>query len=311
MKWSLVLSGGGARGIAHIGVLKALEVLQVPPPQCVVGCSMGAVVGALYALGMSVREMEAFFQRDFVISDYVNARDPSACVEAGMVWGARAAFQRLGKLVQLGVSLNTLVRGLGLDSGEKFATLLTRVTGGKSFHDCKIPFLCNAVNLCTGAEVVLSSGVLARALRASCAYPGVFAPVRQEGVYLADGCILNNTPVWIARAQGFDAVLAVTFDRFEQLELSDFRTGFDVLLRSLSCASHAVATQARNYPSACVRVETRRDQSDFSRPQELVARGYAAVQHARAVLDVFFARGVRGMLGRRRLARQARAYFER
>lgn len=106
MKWSLVLSGGGARGIAHIGVLKALEALQVPPPQCVVGCSMGAVVGALYALGMSVREMEAFFQRDFVISDYVNARDPSACVEAGMVWGARAAFQRLGKLVQLGVSLD-------------------------------------------------------------------------------------------------------------------------------------------------------------------------------------------------------------
>ncbi|WP_206183432.1 patatin-like phospholipase family protein [Treponema pedis] len=107
MKWALVLSGGGARGIAYVGMLKAFNELNYPQPNCIVGCSMGAVIGGLYASGMTVNEMISFFSNGFNLSDYVEVSKFSL------------GHTKISKILQLGAGLNNLINKQGIDSGEK------------------------------------------------------------------------------------------------------------------------------------------------------------------------------------------------
>lgn len=169
------LGGGGARGLAHIGVLKVLEEHGLRPG-IIAGTSMGSVIGALYASGLGAGDIE------------------------------RALRLNVGRLARL-----TDVRpsASGLVQGKHIAEWLKSLVGDLTFPDLKIPFACVATDILNGQEVVLRSGPVITAVRASISIPGIFTPVSVRGRYLVDGGLVNVVPVSTCREVGAEYVVAV------------------------------------------------------------------------------------------------------
>lgn len=206
-KIGLALSGGGARGGAHIGVLRALEELQVPIDY-IAGTSMGAVVGAYYAAGYSPDQIEqAISETDWAnaFSDHPDRRDLTMRkkqLDADFLIPHRVGFNR-GKLqLPLGV-----IEGQKLD--QIFQRAFEPVRDVHDFDKLPIPFRAVATDLVTGEEVVIASGSLPEAVRASMSIPGLFAPVLLANLMLADGGMANNLPISVVREMGADIVIAV------------------------------------------------------------------------------------------------------
>ena len=203
----LVLSGGGARGAAHIGVLKMLDRLHVPI-DAIAGTSMGAVVGGLYASGLSGQEIE----QAMASVDWQSAfRDRLRRTELGF----RHKEEDRDFLVNLPVGLRgkKLVIPEGLVQGEKLTETLRQLTLPVAtltdFDQLPTRFRAVATDLETGAAVVIGDGDLTTAMRASMSAPGAFAPVEYRGQLLVDGGLVENLPVDVARAMGVDVLIVV------------------------------------------------------------------------------------------------------
>jgi NTE family protein len=203
----LVLSGGGARGAAHIGVLKMLDRLRVPV-DVIAGTSMGAVVGGLYASGMSGDEIEhalASLNWQAAFRD----RPPRTQLDYRRKEEDREFLVNL----PLGLQGRRLVIPKGLVQGQLLTETLRRLTVPVAritdFDQLPTPFRAVATNLETGAKVVLGSGDLTTAMRASMSVPGVFAPVEYHNEILVDGGLADNLPIDVARAMGVDVLIVV------------------------------------------------------------------------------------------------------
>ncbi len=202
----LVLSGGGARGAAHIGVLKVLEEYRVPI-DCIAGTSMGALVGASYATGTSVAELEQIIQG---ISSRALFHDKPPRQERSIRSKQDDASILFG--FELGFHDGELELPKGAVSGVQLETVLRRLTKAKGFHnfdELPISFRAVATDLVTGKAVVLSKGEVANIMRASMSVPGAIAPAEIDGKILVDGGLTDNLPVDVARAMGADIVIAV------------------------------------------------------------------------------------------------------
>ena len=274
IEWALVLSGGGARGLAHIGVLRELEDSGFPRPSMVIGTSMGAIIGGLYACGKSPAELERFVRKDFNIGVYLES----------------FAFRLngpVGKVFQTGQALASLATRPGIDKGQKLLELFEELSGGKTFAETAIPFRCNAVDLLSGKEVVFSSGPVARAMRASMSFPLFFDPFIDGGMCLVDGGLADNMPVKIARDEGFSRVIAVNVNRFDAEDPDDPRNGPQVIYRSIECVLNAMTKMG-------IRADLTLDVSDdatpfsFFRQREFIELGRRAVRVNRKNLDDFF-----------------------
>ncbi len=177
-KLGLALGGGGARGLAHIGVLKVLEAEGIPVG-CIAGTSMGGIVAALYASGKSPGELEAIAQR----------------------------LSHLREMMKL-VDFNPPRRGLL--EGKRVREYLTRLLGGTmQFADLNIPLALISVNLIDGCKVVLKEGPLLPAVLATCAFPGLLPPQELNGMALVDGGVLDNVPAEEVRQIGAEVVISV------------------------------------------------------------------------------------------------------
>ena len=203
----LVLSGGGARGLAHIGVLKVLEQLRVPV-DCIAGTSMGAVVGGLYASGMTPEAIEAAMRS----VDWQEAfRD--APPRQDLAFRRKQDDRNFLVRLPLGLKHGAFLLPKGLIQGQKLQETLRRLTlpydHMASFDALPTPFRAVATDLETGKAVILDKGDLALAMRASMSAPGVFAPVDTGGRLLVDGGLAENLPIDVARAMGADVVIAV------------------------------------------------------------------------------------------------------
>ncbi len=202
-----MLSGGGARGAAHIGVLKMLAQMHIPI-DAIAGTSMGAVIGGLYASGLSPSEIES-------VMDSVNWDDAFSDVPPRK----ELSFRRKEEERQFPMKLPLGIRGgrlrlpRGLIEGETLTRILRRLTlpvsGIKSFNDLPTPFRAVATDLSTGEPVVMRAGDLATAMRASLSAPGVFSPVEREGRLLVDGGIAENLPIDVAREMHVDVLIVV------------------------------------------------------------------------------------------------------
>jgi len=203
----LVLSGGGARGAAHIGVIEVLEELRVPV-DVIAGTSMGSIIGGLYALGRSPEDMKTAIAR----IDWVDVfRDDTG--RKDFSFRRKQDDFRFLTSLRLGFKDGSFFIPAGLIQGQKLdfwlnALTLTRQGSGR-FDDLRLPFKAVATNVETGAPVVLDHGEIATALRASMSIPGAFAPVDIAGQRLVDGGSANNLPVDIAQAMGADIIIAV------------------------------------------------------------------------------------------------------
>ena len=208
----LALSGGGARGCAHVGVLRVLEELRVPV-DFVAGTSMGAIVGGLYAAGYSADEVEELILNqdwDAVLNDRPTYRD--------LDFRRKEDRRRYLIGVELGLSKRGPWLPAGLSSGRRLSFLLRRylqpVAHVDDFDRLPIPFRAVAANLATGDAVVLGDGALWTAIRASMSIPAVFTPVEVdddegESQVLVDGGFVLNLPVDVVREMGADIVIAV------------------------------------------------------------------------------------------------------
>jgi NTE family protein len=169
----LALGGGGARGMAHVGVIRVLEREGIPI-DCIAGTSAGSLVGASYAAG--IRD-----QRLLEMALHLRWRDI-----ARLVWPRQ-----------------------GFVSFERMESFLVRTVGDRTFADLEMPYAAIAADLATGEQVVLKEGRLAPAVRASCSVPGLVTPVEVNGRLLVDGGIVNNVPISVVRDLGADVVIAV------------------------------------------------------------------------------------------------------
>ena len=205
-KICLVLSGGGARGAAHVGVLKVLEEYRVPI-HCIAGTSMGALVGAGYATGATVPEMEQL-TADITTERLLREDPPRA--ERSMRRKVDDYKPYFGPEIGVGG------KGLGLPKGvvtgvqlETYLRQLSKAKGYYNFDKLPIPFRAVATDLVTGKPVVFKDGEIADVMRASMSVPGAVAPAEFGGMMLVDGMLTSNLPVETARAMGADVVIAV------------------------------------------------------------------------------------------------------
>ena len=220
---ALVLSGGGAKGIAHVGVLAALDSLGIRP-DLIVGSSMGAAVGALYASGYSGRELDSLV-RAVPLSQLFRTYRPRAPRSLGVlrplvIWeqGDRRFNLQSASIVESEV--NALVNA---------AMLKGNLIARGNFDSLPIPFRAVATDLATRAPVVIGSGDLAQAVRSSVAIPLVFAPELRDSRFLADGGLSANIPVAVARAEGAERVIvsdatehpAESFDGYSPIIVAD------------------------------------------------------------------------------------------
>jgi NTE family protein len=206
-KIGLVLSGGGARGITHIGVLKVMEQLRVPVDY-IAATSMGAIVGGLYASGMSPAEMEKQLTTvswPTLLSDSAPRRDVGFRVKE-----EDAKFPFAFEIGFRDWQFRAFKGALSGSNLESFLHELTRsVDNVPTFNQLPIPFRAIATDMVTGREFIFDRGPIYQAMRASMSVPGMFTPAEIDGHILGDGGLVNNLPVDVVRAMGADIVIAV------------------------------------------------------------------------------------------------------
>jgi NTE family protein len=205
-KIGLALSGGGARGMSHVGVLKALEEKRIPIDY-IAGTSMGSIVGGLYATGMSPDDLEWAIKS----VDWENALNP-ANKRKLKNYRQKQEEKDYFADIEIGISRDGAKSGTGLVGDHKVMLELQRLVGSfneADFDKFPIPFRAVTTDLNAGVPYVIDHGDLAMAMRASMAVPLVFGPVKHQGRMLVDGGILNNLPVDVVREMGADIVIAV------------------------------------------------------------------------------------------------------
>ncbi len=240
----LALGGGFARGVAHIGVFKALEEANIPL-RCLAGTSVGAIMGAIYASGVSVREMEK-------IAALVRFKD----------------FARW-----------TLSRR-GLASNDRMLPFFDKVLKVKTFEELKIPFAVVATDFASGEPVVFRSGPLIPAIRASCAYPGIFLPVEVNGRLMVDGLLAWSVPTPPLRQMGAERVIG-SYLKASWVGKNGPRHVLEIIGQCFSIAQTKMADHWKAEADVILEPDVRGFAfDDFQRAAELVRRGEHATRDA-------------------------------
>jgi len=283
-KIGLVLEGGGALGLAHIGVLMWLEEHRIPISY-VAGTSMGGLVGGIYATGDSpaeIRDLVSGIDWNYVLRGQIPFRDLS--------------YRRKEDAVEYPNSLEFgIKKGIkfpeGFNSGHQVGLLLDRISlpysEMKSFSDLPIPFACVATDLVSGKQHVFHGGSMSVALRSTMSLPGIFNPVRTSESVFVDGGLLDNLPVDVAKDMGADLVIAVDLQD-KQLEPTTSLSSFGVLGQSISVV--IAANELRSMEKADILISvplTDFSSMDYQKDNAIIQKGYEAAASKAAVLSAF------------------------
>lgn len=237
----LALGSGGLRGLAHIGVLKVLESENVPI-DCIAGCSIGSLIGALYA--------------------------------AGLGWENIA---KLAKGLKRRHWLDFIVPKMGIIAGERILQIMRILTQHKSFADLAIPLAVVATDLQEGREVVFTTGSVAEAVRASISVPGIFVPAEVNGMRLVDGAVVNPTPVDVARRMGADIVIAV--DLAHAGTIPSVNNMFDVVIQAIDIMERELGKHRQRFCDVIIRPAVGHiSPSAFDAVEECMALGEEAAR---------------------------------
>src|SRR5579872_416099 len=278
----LALSGGAALGLSEIGIIRWMEENHIPVDR-IAGTSMGAIIGAMYATGMSPTDIQKFAAE----IDWEQAFSPEPAYKQ---ISFRRKQDRRDYLINAPLGLKHGLRGPnGFNSGQGAGLLLDRIAFANSeipsFDDLPIPFRCVATDMQTGEAVVLHDGYLGQAVRASMAIPGVFTPVEFKGRVLADGGLVQNIPVETVKSMDVDVVIAV------ELQLPPGDAGqLGTLVGVLSRAVDVMITQNEHHSLSLANATVAVDMqgftiNDYNRLDDLVASGYkSAASQSSALL---------------------------
>jgi NTE family protein len=259
--WALVLMGGGARGLAHIGVLEALLENDLVPP-VITGTSMGAIIGGLFAAGYLPREIEEI-SHELSYSRLAKVRQAKLPIPGKLVdFFLLESYQR------------KLIRRLGEERGDVLEKSLRQLVGEVLIQNLSIRFGCNAVDLISGREVSFTQGPLYQALRASMAFPFVIEPARFSKMLLVDGGLLNNVPIELARNLGAKRVFVPDVHRpLKKVSAKSFNSTL-ILVHRLIQVVLADSTYSK-LPQAdlIVPINPKVDTFDFTRVSQVVRLG--------------------------------------
>lgn len=236
----LVLSGGGAKGLAHIGVLKVLEEEGIVPDY-ITGTSMGSIIGGLYAIGYTSSELDSIVRGvkwDHLLTDKIplNSVSPHEKNDYNR-YQVEFTITRDGLDIPSG-----LVRGQQIS--ELISSLSWHVADSRSFDDLPIPFRCVAADLISGEQYVFDKGNLTTALRASMSIPTVFSPVSIDSMLLVDGGVLNNYPVQLCREMGADIIIGVNVGFKDKPKKKDLKNFADILMASATIGGNHTNREA-------------------------------------------------------------------
>jgi NTE family protein len=250
-KVGLVLSGGGAAGLGHIGVIKVIEEAGIPI-DFVAGTSMGSIVGAMYAMGMTAEEMENIVKSmdwETLLTDMIPRNDMSLEYKEQL----EKYFYDF-PLTRGGLQLPT-----GLVAGTNISNMLTGLTWPaykiRNFNQLPRPFLCIGADVVRGQEVVLNNGILADALRASMAIPTAFTPVEVHGNLLIDGGFINNFPADHLKAMGADIIIGVDVQR-DLLKKNELKSVISILKQISSLTREDINARNRQLCDILIRPDT-------------------------------------------------------
>jgi NTE family protein len=288
----LVLSGGGARGAAQIGVLKAMEDSNIPI-DFISATSMGAVIGGLYASGYTSAEIESLaLQTDWdellSFSNDANRRDLAIDQKLADDWSFLVVrFQGLQPLIPHAVS-----------SGQRLTNFLSEETlqalyhPNPSFDDLKIPFRAVTTDLISGKRITLDRGSLAEALRASSTVPLLFSPINKDSMQLIDGGLVTNIPVDVAKGAGCDVVVAVNstsgLRNAEELK-APWQTADQIMGIMMQLSNQE---QMKLADIAILPAIGRHLSSDFKGLDSLIAKGYRSAEHSMDSIKVLYQRAL-------------------
>lgn len=230
-KIGLVLSGGGAKGIAHVGIIRAMEKAGIRPDY-VVGTSMGSVVGGLYAMGYSADELEQIIRAidwDLIVTNRVTFEN--------VAFEEKEYYNRY--LLEFPIRDGKIALPSGLIEGQMLSEVLHFYTWParkyRHFDEFPIPFRCIATDVSTGEPVIFEDGYLHDALRSSIAIPTAFTAFQLDSTLVVDGGIVNNFPVDVIRELGADLVIGVNVSDEDFIQAEDLE-GFAAILMQLSMA---------------------------------------------------------------------------
>lgn len=234
---AIALGGGGARGLAHLGILKVLEEAQIQI-DCVAGTSIGALIGSLYALNPDTKAMYRKFLTFLQTPIYRHARFDRLVQKHqqhdGRFWA------HMGKLLKKRLVLNLAQSRMSLIGSRKVESFFRFFLGYKTFTDLQIPFVATSVDLVTGKEILHKEGALVHAAIASSAIPGLLPPIFKNNKILVDGVVLDPVPIRPARELGADIVIAVDVGK-ALVEHSEMENIIDIILRT-----HLITAQRTN-----------------------------------------------------------------
>ena len=279
-KVGLVLSGGGAKGFAHIGVLKILEEVGMPIDY-IGGTSMGSIVGGLYAAGYSADELEKIVTEldwDFLFTDEINRRELSITEKRDM-----DRYILSFPIGEKGIDIpEGIIRGQHIEN--KLTELCVPVYDIDNFNDLPIPFLCITTDIDNGKKVVIREGSLPRAMRASMSIPSVFVPLVIDDIRMVDGGIIDNFPVEEVIAMGADIIIGVDVG-YQRKKDDEDRNLFSIMEDAMFIYSASVMEKSLKDVDIFIRPDLKGlGTASFSSPDSLVKYGTNAAVSAYAHL---------------------------
>lgn len=255
---AVVLLGGGARGLAHIGFLHSLKENKIKI-DLICGTSMGGIVGGLYAYGYEPEKLEEMVM-NFDYKSFMN----------GLKIPLNVKIKSIFELLIL-TSYSKLTKK---DEEDKIENVLKSLTNETNIENLKTKFFCVAADLLSGKEVIFDKGPLYKALRATMSYPFVFEPVYYNKMLLVDGGFLDNAPVLVARDYGAQKILAVDIHIPIKRESKDkLQNDFNKLKRIFAMTTEKLLEINLSKADYVLKIDVQRDTFDFSEPSEIIKIG--------------------------------------
>lgn len=263
-KWALVLMGGGSRGLAHIGILNVLQKNGLTP-DIIVGTSMGAVIGGLFASGISPTKLKEI-ANDFNLNNFIERPNLPFIKKKRQI--------SILDLLMLESYKSRLLKKLGLNREDKMEAYLRNLIGEVCIEELPVKFACNAVDLISGREIIFENGKLYKALRATMSLPILFEPTKIDDMLLLDGGVLNNAPVGIARNLDAHKVILVDVHKdIKEVPTEEIKNTFQLLHRMVETMMAYTTEDKINRADLVIRIDLEMDALDYTDYLRIVETG--------------------------------------